>query len=287
MNRRRFLAVSGAAAASGAATLGGYARWVEPGRVRFTHHRVNARTSAGQRETTFVQVSDLHLQSVDAMHRRMAARVNALRPDLVLFTGDSVDRADRLDTFAALLALFDARTPKYAILGNWEHWCGVDVGALAEVYRGANGRLLVNESAVHDAGGRALRVTGLDDLVGGRPDARRAFADGAAADAHLLLAHCPEHRDRLHLPPLPFGGDAAGATDASRITLMLSGHTHGGQVNVLGWTPGLPPGSGRYVRGWFRDPGAVPLYVSRGIGTSVVPVRLGAPPEVAVFTMWV
>ena len=251
--------------------------------------RWRLRTSPGQRQITFVQVTDLHLESVGGMHRRMAARVNALRPDLVLFTGDSVDRADRLGAFAGLLALFEARTPKYAILGNWEHWSGVDTGELADVYRRANGRLLVNESAVHDVRGRALRVTGLDDLVGGRPDVRRAFADADAdaADAHLLLAHCPEHRDRLDLAPLPFEGAAPAVVYPSRITMMLSGHTHGGQVNVLGWTPVLPQGSGRYVRGWFRDPGRVPLYVSRGIGTSVVPVRLGAPPEVAVFTMWV
>jgi hypothetical protein len=287
MNRRRFLAVSGAAAATGAAALGGYAGFVEPGRVRFTHHHANARTSPDQREVTLVQITDLHLQSVDGMHRRIAARVNALRPDLVLFTGDSVDRRDRLGALASLLALFDARTPRYAILGNWEHWSGVDVGELADVYRRANGRLLVNESAVHDVRGRALRVTGLDDLIGGRPDPRTAFGNADAADAHLLLAHCPEHRDRLALPPVPFDGAAPVPADAGRITMMLSGHTHGGQVNVLGWTPVLPQGSGRYVRGWFRDAGGVPLYVSRGIGTSVVPVRLGAPPEVAVFTMWV
>lgn len=273
--------------ATGGAALGGYAGFVEPGRVRFTHHRANARTSPDQRETTLVQITDLHLQSVRGMHRRMAARVNALRLDLVLFTGDSVDRPDRLGALASLLARFDARVAKYAILGNLEHWSGVDLGELADVYRRANGRLLVNESAVHEVRGRALRVTGLDDLVGGRPDSRTAFADVDAADAHLLLAHCPEHRDRLALPPVPFGGVEPAPADAGRITMMLSGHTHGGQVNVLGWTPVLPRGSGRYVRGWFRDPGGVPLYVSRGIGTSVVPVRLGAPPEVAVFTMWV
>jgi predicted MPP superfamily phosphohydrolase len=221
------------------------------------------------------------------MHRRMAARITAIRPDLLLFTGDSVDRADRLGALAALLALFDARTPKYAVLGNWEHWSGVDLGELADVYRRAGCRLLVDESAVHDVGGRALRITGLDDLVGGRPDARRAFADAEPADAHLLLAHCPEHRDRLALPPHPFGGAAPDATDPARITMMLSGHTHGGQVNLFGWAPVVPPGSGRYLRGWFRDPGAVPLYVSRGIGTSVMPFRLGSPPEVAVFTTWV
>lgn len=286
MNRRRFLALSGAATAAGVAALGGYAGLVEPRRVRFTRHAVNARTSPAQREIRFVQISDLHLQGVGRMHRVMAARVNALRPDLMLFTGDSVDRRDRLGELASLLALFDARTPKYAILGNWEHWSGVDLGELADVYRRASCRLLVNESAVHDAGGRSLVLTGLDDLIGGRPDPRRAFAGAPAADAYLLLAHCPEHRDRLALPATPLAPSVP-AFDPARIAMMLSGHTHGGQVNVLGWTPVLPRGSGRYVRGWFRDPAAVPLYVSRGIGTSMMPVRFGSPPEVAVFTMWV
>ncbi|HEX6909079.1 MAG TPA: metallophosphoesterase [Longimicrobium sp.] len=233
-----------------------------------------------------MQVSDLHLRRVGAVHRRVAARVNAHRPDLVVFTSDSVDRRDRLGELASLLALFDARTPRYAILGNWEHWSGTDLGELADVYRRANGRLLVNESAVHEAGGRSLLLTGLDDLVGGRPDPRRAMARAPAAHAHLLLAHCPAHRDRLVDVATPLEPSPA-SLDAGRITLMLSGHTHGGQVNVMGWTPVLPQGSGRYVRGWFREPGGVPLYVSRGIGTSVMPVRLGSPPEVAVFTMWV
>ncbi|HEX6041033.1 metallophosphoesterase [Longimicrobium sp.] len=283
MNRRRFLALSAAAAGTGSLSLGGYAAYVEPHRAGFTHHRVNARTSPAQREITFVQVSDLHLHRVGAMHRRIATRVNAIRPELLLFTGDSVDKPDRLGELRSLLALFDARTPKYAILGNWEHWSGVDLGELADVYHRANCRLLVNESAIHDAGGRGLVLTGLDDLIGGRPDGR-VLATVPDADAHLLLAHCPEHRDRLIVPAL---GAIPAPVDVSRITMMLSGHTHGGQVSLLGWTPILPAGSGRYVRGWFRDPGAVPLYVSRGIGTSVMPVRLGAPPEVAVFTMWV
>lgn len=283
MNRRRFLVVAGGAAAAAGAGVGGYAGFVEPRHAQFTRHAANVRTSAAQRQVTLVQISDLHLRSVGAMHRDIAARVNAMRPDLLLFTGDSVDRADGLPELARLLGLFHGRTPAYAILGNWEHWSGVDLAGLRDVYRRANCRLLVNESAVVNVRDRALRVTGLDDLIGGRPDPRRAFAGGEQADAHVLLAHCPEHRDRLAAPVDPFGRAAA----APDITMMLAGHTHGGQVSVLGWTPVLPPGSGRYVRGWFRDAGAVPLYVSRGIGTSVVPVRFGSPPEVAVFTMWV
>jgi uncharacterized protein len=285
MNRRRFLAVSGGAVAAGAVSAGGYAGFVEPRRIHFTRHRVNERTSPEQRALTFVQISDLHLHGVGEMHRRMAARANAIRPDLVLFTGDSVDRRDRLGALSSLLAAFDPRVPKLAIVGNWEHWAEVDLDELASVYRRANCRLLINESIVHEAGGRTLRVTGLDDLIGGRPDPRVLVAP-RDADAHLLLAHCPEHRDRLSLPPLSLAG-AAPVAERARIGLMLSGHTHGGQVSLLGWTPVLPAGSGRYVRGWFRDEGGPPLYVSRGVGTSVAPVRFGAPPEVAVFTMWV
>jgi len=232
-----------------------------------------------------VQITDLHLKRVGEVHRRIAARVNAMAPDLLLFTGDSVDRRDRLGELASLLALFDPRTPKLAILGNWEHWSGVDLDELAAVHRRTNGRLLVNESAVHEVGGRSLLVTGLDDLVGGRPDLRRSLAGAPPADAHLLLAHCPEHRDQLARAVV--GTPLSAPFDLPRFALMLSGHTHGGQVNLFGWTPVLPAGSGRYVRGWFRDPGMVPLYVSRGVGTSVAPVRLGAPPEVAVFTLWV
>lgn len=283
LSRRRFLALS---AATACAALGGYAGLVEPRRAGFTFHAANQRTSAAQRRFTLAQISDLHLHAVGEMHHRIAARVNAIRPDLVLFTGDAIDRRERLADFAALLALFDPRTAKRAILGNWEHWCGVDLDELSAVYRAAGCRLLINESVVDEAGGRSLAVTGLDDLSGGRPDPRRAFAGTAGADAHLLLAHCPEQRDRLADAGALITGTEP-PIRPERITLMLSGHTHGGQVNLLGWTPVLPAGSGRYVRGWFRGDGGAPLYVSRGIGTSVLPFRLGAPPEVAIFTLWV
>ena len=284
MNRRRFLAVAGGA---GAAALAGNAWLVEPRRVQFTRHAVNARNSPDQRQVTFVQVSDLHLQGVGAMHRRIAAGVTRLRPDFVVFTGDSVDREDGLPDLASFLALLDRATPKYAILGNWEHWGNVDLDALAATYRRANTRLLVNETVVHQAGGRSILVTGLDDLVGGRPDLTRALDGVFRRDAHLLLAHCPAHRDQLWMAPPPKRIEVPDPLPANphEATLMLSGHTHGGQVNVLGWAPMLPRGSGPYVRGWYRA-GTLPLYVSRGIGTSVVPVRLGSVPEVAVFTMW-
>lgn len=285
VNRRRFVPLAGGAAA---AAVAGDAWLVEPRRVQFTYHAVNEGTSPEQRAARFVPITDLHLHDVGRMHRRIAARVNRVRPDFPVFTGDSLERSDDLPVLEEFLALLDRRTPGYAVVGNWEHRGEVDLDGLAAAYRRANVRLLVNETAVHEVEGRSLLVTGLDDLVGGHPDQGRAFLGVPAADAHLLLAHCPAQRDRLWMPSQP---ELATLPDpppvnVPRITLMLSGHTHGGQVNLLGWAPMLPPGSGRYVRGWFRDPG-VPLYVSRGIGTTIAPVRFGAPPEVAVFTMWV
>ncbi|WP_420130198.1 metallophosphoesterase [Longimicrobium sp.] len=286
MNRRRFVALAGGGAV---AALAGDAWLIEPGRVQFTHHAVNARTSPEQRAVRFVQLTDLHLQQVGRMHRRIAVEINRLAPDFIVLTGDSVDRADRLGELSRFLGMLDRAVPRYAILGNWEHWARVNLDELDSLYRAANCRLLINDRVVHRAGGRSIRLTGIDDLVGGRPDAWKALAGSLDADAHVVLAHCPEHRDRLVRMAVPrvIQVPASPRVSVADATLVLSGHTHGGQVSLFGWSPVLPRGTGPYVRGWFREPGAPPMYVSRGIGTSMVPVRLGARPEVAVFTLWV
>lgn len=284
LTRRRFLA----AATVGTAGLAGEGLGWGPRRLGFSHHDLTPRPASAARPVRLIQISDLHLHSVGAMHRRMADRVGRLRPDLLLFTGDAVDRADRLDTLAELLALLP-RVPGYAILGNWEHWSGVDLGALEALYLRNETRLLVNATVTHEVRGARLVITGLDDLAGGSPDVARALDGAPDGDAHLLLGHCPEQRDQL---PATAGTSTLGSLPAPlgfdwrRITAMLSGHTHGGQVKLGGWAPVTPPGSGRYVEGWYRDAGQVPMYVSRGIGTSMAPVRFGCPPEVAVFDWW-
>jgi predicted MPP superfamily phosphohydrolase len=288
VNRRRFLAALGAAGAALAAD----ARFVETRRLQLTRHALDPRPSPGRLPVTLAQVSDLHLRHLGSIHHHVAGHLARVRPDVVLFTGDSIDRAEKLPVFAEFLALLDPRVPSYAILGNWEHWGRVDLDALARLYASHNGRLLVNESAVHLHRGRRLGITGLDDLVAGRPDLFAAVRHAEPADARVLLAHCPVHRDRLRADQaeVRVGGALLRPgvdLDALGFRLMLSGHTHGGQVAFFGAAPVLPQGSGRYARGWFRDPGEIPLYVSRGIGTSVLPVRFGSVPEVAVFTMWV
>lgn len=281
ISRRRFLALG----AAGVALVGTDAFAIEPNRVSVSRHVLGSPSSSAP--LRIVQLSDLHLQHINAHVERIARRVNEVFADVVLLTGDSIDRQDRLPELSAFLDLLGAQTPKYAILGNWEHWARVDLAKLEAVYARANCQLLVNQTAELQHQGRILLFTGLDDLTGGRPDLVSALRGVEPRTAHLLLAHSPAYRDHLALdvhPPSVAGTHLQGEVDLSRYTFqsMLSGHTHGGQIAPFGWAPLRPPGSGRYVSGWYKD--AVPhLYVSRGLGTSVIPARFGAPPEIAVF----
>jgi len=263
-SRRRFLRRTGllAAAVPAAAAIDGLA--ITPRRL------VTSDITAGNGLTgerlTVAQVSDLHVQHIGSRERRLLEALHDAPADVVVITGDAIDHVARLPVLDRLLGDFPRGPRTLAILGNWEYRSGVDLGALDRTYRRHGIELLVNRSVeVTHHGGRA-RITGLDDFVGGHPDARAALATAAPLPGHLLLAHCPVARDALALP----------AEHAA--SLVLAGHTHGGQVAPFGLAAVLPPGCGRYVAGWYRD-GGPPMYVSRGIGTSLVPVRIGATPE--------
>lgn len=288
ISRRRFLASVGGLGAAAAT----YGVGIEPRRLEVTRHVIGTRTAEAREPLVLAQVTDLHIHGITRVHHAIAARLTEIRPHAILLTGDSVDDPTTLPVLDEFLALLDPRTPKYAILGNWEHWAGVDLGVLGNLYARHGGRLLVNETVVHEHGGRRLGITGLDDMVGGAPELRGALTGAEPVDARLLLAHSPGYRDRLRADAAP--ASVAGARisqgverELSEFRAMLSGHTHGGQVALFGWAPTLPPGSAGYARGWFRGDGKVPLYVSRGIGESVLPVRLGSVPELAIHTMWV
>ncbi|HXE56707.1 MAG TPA: hypothetical protein VNK43_01790 [Gemmatimonadales bacterium] len=121
------------------------------------------------------------------------------------------------------------------------------------------------------AGGRRVGVVGLDDPVEGTPDLGPA-GDGGRDEVTIWLVQAPGVVDAIT-------PEAARPPD-----LILGGHTHAGQVRVPLLPPVRPVGSGRFVAGWYRD-AVAPLYLSRGVGTSGVPFRFGAPPELPVFTL--
>jgi len=221
-----------------------------------------------------VQLSDLHLQRFDSVEKNIVAQVQALQPDLVVLTGDAIDRAD---TLPVLQTFLDALGSLHvvAVPGNWEHWSEVDFRALNALFAGRpGGRFLLNERMAIAAKGRTVHLVGLDDFTAGQPDARQLSMpkpDGVT----ILLQHSPGFFD---------APEVNHRMSEQQFTLCLSGHTHGGQITLGGWVPFRPVGSGRFVAGFYDVPGCR-LYVSRGLGTSVLPVRWGPAPEIAVFDL--
>ncbi len=268
LTRRRFLG----SLALTAVGIFSYSRWFEPGRVTVTHHALGE-PGIGRAPVRIVQLTDLHLQRLGAHEQAVAKAVHELAPHVLVLTGDSIDRPERLTTLGAFLDLLPQGVPGFAVLGNWEHWSRVDQAQLRRVYAHRGVHLLINETAEMRLNGRTLLVTGMDDATGGQPNLEQALSDVASTRNHMVLAHSPVYRDVLMRHSL---------MSTFSPVCVLSGHTHGGQVNIAGWAPIRPPGSGRYVSGWYRDE-APATYVSRGIGTSVLRMRLGAPPEIASF----
>ena len=237
--------------------------------------RHDLRASADLQPIRLVQISDLHLKAFGAHEQGLAAQLIALAPDVVVLSGDAVDRADALPLLQSFVRAF-APVPVLLVPGNWEHWSGLDFIALQTMLATSGGQLLLNERWSFSRGDRSLAVMGLDDDTAGQPDLQlldtRAPSKGVLA---VLVQHSPAFFDKA---------DVVKRMANQRFDLCLAGHTHGGQLAIGGWAPIRPVGSGRFVAGFYDVPGCS-LFVSRGAGTSVMPLRLGARAEVVVFDL--
>lgn len=215
-----------------------------------------------------IHISDLHLKEIGEIHRTIAKRINRKNPDIIFITGDSIDSNDELETYSSFLKLINYSIKKYSVLGNWEHWGNVSFKALNEICLRNNGHLLVNEYISFSKDSRQIGIIGVDDYIGGNADWKLALDNSSVQQELILLSHCPAYRDIV-----------ISENKKYNIKLMLSGHTHGGQINLFGMVPFKPQGSGRYLKGWYKKQQPW-MFVSKGIGTSVLPVRFGSRAEV-------
>jgi predicted MPP superfamily phosphohydrolase len=250
------------------ALCGVYAVWVEPYWIDVSIH--DMRSDEAKDAIRIVQLSDLHLQEFSRREREVANQVNALKPDLVVLSGDVIDRRDRLPILHSFLAAL-GETTIVAVLGNWEYWAKIDLHALRNEYQHHGIRLLVNETASYQVRHRTLSIAGMDDFTAGKPDSELLNApfDGTA----VIVQHSPGYFENLPTK-----------TGRGIFSLCLAGHTHGGQFTLFGWPIWRPSGSGSFVSGLYET-SVCNLYVSRGVGTSVLPIRFGARPEIAVFDL--
>jgi len=252
------------------AALALYALNVEPDWVEVTTHNVEAVQSNGSnRKIRIIQISDLHLHGVADRDERLAKQIRDLNADAIVFTGDIIDRAENLELLSSFLSTLGS-TPRIAVLGNWEYWSKIDLKRLRAIYESApQSSLLVNQKATVMLKGREIEFIGLDDFTAGKPDTR-LLRPQTSSVARVVLQHSPGLYEESELPA------------PSQNQICLSGHTHGGQVTLFGRPFWTPRGSGRFVAGWYETP-SCRLFVSRGVGMSILPIRFGARPEVAVF----
>ena len=221
---------------------------------------------------TIVQLTDMHLRPYTQVEhiQRAVEKTNALKPDLVVLTGDYVwhDEEDILD-LVPVLAHLNARHGVFAVMGN--HDIKTDARLIEETFVRNGIPVLRNEGLDIQYGSGILHLAGIDDGWLGKPDIKTTLDKLRGNKPVVLLAHEPDMIDWYANDP--------------RISLQLSGHTHGGHVQVSPGKPFIRPFLGRkYVQGLYRVNESW-VYTSRGIGTTGVPLRRNCSPEITHITL--
>jgi len=193
------------------------------------------------------------------------------RQDITVCTGDFVharDTTEEIDAVWPALGALHAPGGVYSVLGNHDHWAN---GARSREWLDRSGQNISHRAVKLERGGKALWLAGAGDLwedhrcldwvLGGLPE----------ADCRMVLAHNPETADSKYV---------------SRVDLVISGHTHGGQVNLpLLGPPILPVQNKAYTCGLQKSLRGGNVFISRGIGWAIYPVRFNCFPEIAVLEL--
>jgi predicted MPP superfamily phosphohydrolase len=278
LNRRTFLRRAtriGLGLASAGGLAASYGLW-EASQIRVTRATVPVRNlPAAFAGKTIAVVADLHHGPFVGIEfvRAVVGLTNALNPDVVALVGDYAhkgrDAHHQLPPCLEALSALTAPLGVFAVPGNHDMARG---GALyREVIATTPLTDLTNTHRSVALGGERLWVAGVDDLWWGKPDLDSALGGIPTGAAVVLLSHNP---------------DFAEDRPDGRVGLVLSGHTHGGQL----YLPGVGSGWGasrygdKYCRGLVRGP-ASPVFVSRGLGEAGVPLRINSPPEVCLLTL--
>lgn len=216
-----------------------------------------------------IHLSDIHHSPFTNLEHieRVVKVANRLKPDIFLLTGDYVSHEKKyIAPVAKVLGGLVSKFGTYACLGNHDHWTDPDL--VVKKFRDAGIKMLVNEGFRFEARDASFWMCGVDDHMVGKTDLAAALKGAFPDEMKLLLAHNP----LIFRQAARFGVD-----------LTLSGHTHGGQVKVRDPEKRLLPrrklSSGLHKR---KDS---QIYITRGIGTVVLPIRYQCPPEISLLVL--
>ncbi len=222
-------------------------------------------------------ISDIHAGSPYVRQKRireLVGRVNSAKPDMIVLLGDYViqtvvgGRFYPPEDLAVELKELRAPLGVYAVIGNHDWW--LDGERVRKAFAGQGLKVLENENVRLTWHGGRFSLLGLADHIERKPDAVTPIAKLPGTEPVIALIHEPDF-----FPEIP-----------ERIALTLAGHTHGGQVRLpLIGSPIVPSAYGqRFVRGLIKE-GERLLYVTTGVGTSIIPVRFNVPPEYVLLTL--
>jgi len=245
--------------------------FIEPFKLTVEHHPIYLRRLPKSFEGfRIVHLSDIHhspFTSREQIERAVAA-ANLLQPDLVALTGDYISHERRFATpCAEILGRLRAHHGVFAVLGNHDHW--TDAALITDLFRAEGINVLVNQGFRFEHKNAAFWLAGVDDTMVGLEDISLALAGSSEDEMKLLLAHNPIILRR-----------AARAG----VDLVLSGHTQGGQVALRSERGAKGRPRRRMLQGLGRQ-GDTQIYVTRGVGTVILPVRYGCPPEVSLLEL--
>ena len=226
------------------------------------------------------QISDIHLDEYTEPYflERIVHHINSLSPDLVLLTGDFITHGSltfiagnhALHRCAEILTNLTAPL-RYGVLGN--HDVSFNARAVVDALSAHGTPFLVNQYVPIERNGDRFWLCGVNDPGSSHPDLELAIPANPDGPV-LLMAHAPDYADHVRIHPR-----------GPLVDLMLSGHSHGGQIRLPFLGPLiLPPMGMKYPEGYYRF-NQMQLYVNRGIGTVGLPFRLNCPPEITVITL--
>lgn len=216
-----------------------------------------------------IHLSDIHHSPfTDLEHIERAVKIsNRLKPDLFILTGDYVSHErEYIAPVAKVLGELRSEFGTYACLGNHDHW--TDPIHVTEQFRNAGIRMLINEGFRFEARGASFWMAGVDDHMVGKTNLPAALRGSYPDEMKLLLAHNP----LIFRQAVRLGVD-----------LTFSGHTHGGQVKVRDPEKRILPQ--RKLTSGLHKRKSSQIYITRGIGTVVLPIRYQCPPEISMIEL--
>jgi uncharacterized protein len=256
-----------------------YANRIEPSLLDIQQHNIKHPLIPNSfNGIKMIQFSDTHLGFQYNLHQfnNLVEKINSLKPDIILFTGDLMDEPNQyteINKLIPILKNLQAPLGKFCIFGNHDHG-----GYGSEIYRNimetTNFTVLLNDSAqVKLKDGSKIYLLGIDDAMLGKPNLPLTLKNVPKDSFKILLSHAP---------------DLAETTVQYPIHWQLSGHSHGGQIKIPFFGALVtPPFAQIYPEGLYSigENNPLSLYVNRGIGTTRLPFRFMSKPELSVFTL--